>query len=92
MASGEADVELGPIPEGESEIGALRPAVSRSDCRVSVLNENGGGDDAGAAAKVAGSNSKQLRLRRAISDMRFKAKLAPVHPDKKVRSSASSSL
>jgi hypothetical protein len=33
--------------------------------------------------------SKQFRLRRAVSDVRFKARLAPVHPDKKVRVSLS---
>lgn len=37
-------------------------------------------------------NSKQLRLRRAVSDVHFKAKLAPVFPGKKVRLSAYSSL
>lgn len=43
----------------------------------------------GESGKFMDLKSKQFRLRRAVSDVRFKARLAPVHPDKKVRVSLS---
>ena len=95
MGSREEDLEMGEF-YGEPENRDLKSVESRgemsSDMRGNVLNDDGGGGDTsvvdGALSKVVGLNSKQLRLRRAVSDVRFKAKLAPVHPDKKVRSSA----
>lgn len=100
MGSREEDLEPGTFREGDTENRSRRSVRGdgemSSDMRVDVLNEDGGGDDTsvvdGAPLKVVGLNSKQFRLRRAVSDVRFRAKLAPVHPDKKVRSSTYSNL
>jgi hypothetical protein len=60
-----------------------------SSCMVSNMTVQQVGDherlDVGEATsgKVETSN-KQHRLRRAVSDIRFKAHMAPVHPDRKV--------
>ena len=100
MGLREEDLELGVIrgvepDDGDGKSVEIGGEMS-SDMSVNDLTENGGGDDTplmdGAPSKVIGLNSKQRRLRRAVSDVRFRAKLAPVHPDKKVRSSIYSNL
>ncbi|KAG0581960.1 hypothetical protein KC19_3G023400 [Ceratodon purpureus] len=90
MGSREEDLELGAFPEGGPDNHDRKSVKSgrkmSSDIRVNVFNENGGEDTSvvdSAPSKLVGLNPKQFRLRRAVSDVRFKAKLAPVHPDKK---------
>lgn len=86
MGSSEKDLEMGAIREGEFENQDCKPVKSNGEMS-SVMN--GGGDNTtlldGVSSKVVGLNSKQFRLRRAVSDVRFKAKLVPVLPGKKVR-------
>jgi len=98
MGSREEDLEVGGFHGQGSENQDWKTVKSNgemlSDIKVTVLNENRGGDNTsimdGVPPKIVGLNSKQFRLRRAVSDVRFKDKLAPVLPGKKVRSSACS--
>lgn len=100
MGLREEDLEMGAFSGGVSENQDRKFVKSNeevsSDMKLNISDDNGGGDDTsivdGVPSKVAGLNSRQFRLRRAVSDVRFKAKLAPVLPGKKVRSSAYSSL
>lgn len=87
MASPGVDLELGTSGGGESEKEnwkSIKPDEENvSDMKLNVVSEDGT-----PGVDVSKANALQFRLRRAVSDVKFRAKLAPVLPGKKVRLSA----
>lgn len=81
------DLEMGAFREGERDWKFVKnDGETAFDLKVNPLNENEAREETSVVERIpskVGLNSKQFRLRRAVSDVRFKAKLAPVHPDKK---------